>query len=507
MSDRFGRRPGVVAAVASIALGGAVLAGATPAIGTPVVSEQRLDASDAEAFDAFGSAVAVSGDRVVAGAPNGDADEIDFGAVYVYEADGSGGWAERKLTASDGAAGDQFGNAVAVSGDRIVVGAPSDDDRGTGSGSVYVFEADGSGEWAEHKLTASDGESNDWFGHAVAVSGDRIVVGAPFDDDGASGSGSVYVFEPDGSGGWSEQKVTASDGAADDTLGYSVAVSGDRIVAGARLDDDRGPESGSAYVFEADGSGGWAEQKLTASDGAASDTFGFAVAVSGGRIVVGSRLDDDSGDASGSAYVFEADGSGGWAEQKLTASDGAELDMFGHAVAISGDRIAVGARRHDGAGSDRGAVYVMELDGSGGWAEQKLVASDGDDSDFLGTSLALSGDRVVAGTPFRIVGGAAYVFTLEPLVTDADGDGVADSHDVCAGTELSQAAPAGLKKNRYWSTATGAFVDANGRLAPYTVADTAGCSASQVIAVAGLGNGHTRFGITLSALEAWVAAH
>ena len=360
---------------------------------------------------------------------------------------------EEKLTASDAASGDQFAWSVAVSGDRVVVGAPSDDDLGSDSGSVYVLEPDGAGGWSETHLTASDGAANDFFGAAVAVSGGRVVVGAQLDDDLGSDSGSVYVFEPDGAGGWSKTKLTASDGAANDQFGASVAVSGDRVVVGAPFDDDLGFSSGSGYVLEPDGAGGWSESKLTASDGAALDFFGYSVAVSGDRVVVGAVADDDLGSDAGSAYVFEPDGAGGWSGTKVTASDGAALDFFGFSVAVSGDRVVMGAR--------------------------------GDD-DLVSNS------------------GSAYVFGLTPV--DADGDGVADASDVCAGTDLTEPAPAELKKNRYWTAADGGFIDATGKLSPYTIADTAGCSASQVIQAAGLGSGHLRFGITASALAAWVAA-
>ena len=230
---------------------------------------------------------------------------------------------EEKLIASDGAAGDVFGQSVAISGDRVVVGAPQDDDLGVESGSVSVLESDGSGDWSETKLMAPDGSEFDRFGFSVAVSGDRVVVGAPFDGDLSSASGSAYVFEPDGSGGWSETKLTAFDGAATDLFGWSVGVSGDRVVVGAR----RAGDVGAVYVFEPDGSGGWSQAKLTALDGAAGDLFGWSVGVSGDRVVVGALQHDDLGADSGSAYVFEPDGAGDWSETKLTASDGAANDQ------------------------------------------------------------------------------------------------------------------------------------------------------------------------------------
>ena len=325
--------------------------------------------------------------------------------------------AKLALTASDGAAGDQFGRSVAVSGDTVVVGVPSDDDNGFNAGSAYVFVEPGGG-WAgsltpDAQLTASDGAASDSFGFSVAVSGDTVVVGRTFRDGGATDSGSAYVFvEP--SGGWTgslteDAKLTASDGAARDQFGFAVAVSGDTVVVGAQGDDDNGSNSGSAYVFVAPG-GGWAgsltqDAKLTAGDGEASDQFGLSVAVSGDTVVIGVHGDDDNGSNSGSAYVFVEPG-GGWAgslteDAKLTASDGAVDDRFGRSVAVSGDTVVVGAAVDDDDGTDSGSAYVF-VEPGGGWAgslteDAKLTASDGAAGNQFGFSVAVSGDTVVVG--------------------------------------------------------------------------------------------------------------
>ena len=194
---------------------------------------------------------------------------------------------ETKLTASDGAAADIFGFSVAISGDTAVVGAALDDVPGaanddTASGSAYVFVRS-AGAWSEQqKLTASDAAAGDLFGRSVAISGESVVVGAFNDDDTASDSGSAYVFQRSGTTWSQEAKLTASDAALSDFFGFSVAISGDTAVVGAHLDDDAGGDSGSAYVFQRS-AGVWSEQqKLTASDAALADEFGFSVAISGG---------------------------------------------------------------------------------------------------------------------------------------------------------------------------------------------------------------------------------
>jgi len=271
----------------------------------PIIEDARLVASDGEAGDAFGFSVAVSGETVVVGA---FADDIgantDQGSAYVFVRP-AGGWAgalaeNAKLIASDGVAFEDFGISVAVSGDTVVVGAligNVGDDNGQGSAYVFVKPAGG---WAglptqAAKLTASDGTPFDFFGDSVAVSGDTVVVNAPFGDVGQNREqGSAYVFVKP-AGGWAGQpqenaKLVASDGAANDfsfSLGFdeSVAVSGDTVVVGAAGHDvGTNTDQGSAYVFVKP-VGGWAgtlteSAKLTASDGAAGNLFGSSVGAS-----------------------------------------------------------------------------------------------------------------------------------------------------------------------------------------------------------------------------------
>ena len=252
---------------------------------------------------------------------------MSSGSAYVFEDSGSGFAQTQKLTASDAAAGDRFGVSVAVSGSTIVVGACEDDDGGSSSGSAYVFEDSGSGFVETQKLTASDAAAGDRFGKSVAVSGSTIVVGAYEDDDGGPRVRRTFL-KTAVSGFVETQKLTASDAAADDWFGESVAVSGSTIVVGALRDDDGGSSSGSAYIY--DGSGGvFVEtQKLGASDAAANDRFRqFGGGVGLDHRGRGANRDDDAGTRSGSAYVFEDSGSGFVETKKLTASDAAAEDL------------------------------------------------------------------------------------------------------------------------------------------------------------------------------------
>ena len=202
------------------------------------------------------------------------------------------------------------------------------------------------------KLIAEDSASNDFFGFSIALSDDTAVIGALRDDDNGVDSGSVYVFTRFGTN-WSQQtKFTATDSGAGDEFGGHVALDGDIAVIGARHDDDKGVDSGSAYVFTRSGTA-WSQQaKLTASDGAAGDEFGYSVAISGDTAVIGAPRDDDKSDDSGSAYVFTRSGST-WSQQaKLEATDGAAGDVFGISVAISGDTVVIGADLADEKGSN-----------------------------------------------------------------------------------------------------------------------------------------------------------
>ena len=240
-----------------------------------------------------------------------------------------------KLTASDGAAGDELGHDSAISGDRAIVGARLDGDRGSQPGSAYLFDVTTGQE--PFKLTASDGLWGDEFGRSVSISGDRAIVGSPFDDDYGLDSGSAYIF--DVTTGQELFQLIASDAALGDRFGYRVSINGDRALVAATGNDDDGSNSGSAYIFDV--TTGQELFKLIASDAAAGDGFGHGAAISGDRAILGAVSDDDGGSFSGSAYIFDV--TTGQELFKLTASDGAEGDEFGSSVSISGDRAIVGA--------------------------------------------------------------------------------------------------------------------------------------------------------------------
>lgn len=385
----------------------------------------RLLGAGVDSGDQSGSAVCISGDTLVLGAPF-DSDALSqAGAVYVFLESSSGWDQEAKLSASDASAFSTFGESLSLSGDTLLVGASGDGANGSFAGAAYVFTRSGSTWTQEAKLLAADGAANDLFGFAVALDGDSAVVGAWLDDDAGTSSGSAYVFVRNG-GLWTQQaKLLPNDLADRDNFGEVVAISGDTIVCGARHDDDDGLSSGSAYAFVRSGNN-WSQQaKFVASDGAGFDTFGCSVAISGDTVLVGACLEDEGGMNAGAAYVFQRSGTN-WSQQaKLLAMDAAGGDLFGASVSLDAESALIGASFADlsgGAVTSAGAAYVFRRSASFFWNQQfKLSASDAAADDRFGQDVSLDGERFVVGAGLQddestssLDNGAAYAFQRGP---------------------------------------------------------------------------------------------
>jgi hypothetical protein len=269
----------------------------------------------------------------------------------------------------------------------------------------------------EQKLTASDGARGHRFGFSVAISGSILVVGAEGDVLNDNTQDAAYIFERQ-AGSWVEkQRLSASDGLPTHGFGLSVAVSGSTILVGAPFDAITGNNQGSVSVFEREGQS-WVEtQKLTGSDDHPQQQFGRSIAISGSTIVIGAPFDGEV--EQGAAYIFNHQG-GSWTEtQKLIASDGGQLEFFGTSVAVSGSTIASGSQRATVGGNiAQGAAYIFNRQG-GSWTEtQKLIASDGQANAIFGHSIALSGSTIVVGAPFDTISGnalqgSAYIFNRQ----------------------------------------------------------------------------------------------
>ena len=355
----------------------------------------EVTASDKKPYDQFGWSVSISGNYALVGAPREEEDSAGTntmtasGSAYFIERNTAGIWNEvQKIVANDRAAFDYFGGSVAISGNYAIIGAAEEDEDQDGnntmtnSGSAYVFERDAAGVWNEiQKIVASDRDVQDRFGFSVSISDSFVIIGTPFESEDTSGlnnlghSGSAYIFERNGSGVWNQkQKIVASDRAQFDEFGFSVSLSSKYAIVGAYSENEDAtginsmPQSGSAYIFERNGSGVWHEvQKVVASDRFDNDFFGNSVSISGNYAIIGAFYEshDTSGlnlkVGAGSAYIFERNGSGFWHQaQKIVASDRAQLDHFGKSVSISGNYAIIGA--YD---EDENALGSNTLDQSG----------------------------------------------------------------------------------------------------------------------------------------------
>jgi hypothetical protein len=346
----------------------------------------------------FGRSVDINsaGTRIVVGAHYDDEGANDAGAAYVYSYIGGtwtldtvSGVSTGRIQASDKAANDRFGNSVAMNGDgtRIIVGSMQDDDGGSSSGSAYIYTYSGGSWGTEKKLVASDDQADDQFGTSVAITSDgtKVVVGAPYEDTGGSAYGKVYTYiYNSGTGNWDESsqklQATSFEGTGDKAFGISVNMNADgtKMIVGAHFEDTGTSgvstnDSGSAYIYTYSGGSWGSEVHLRASDATAAiadgsdDEFGWRVRMNndGTKVIVGAKYEDVGGTDSGAAYVFEYDGSN-WNEVvKLKAHDGAADDDFGFSVAMSGDgkRVVVGAEEDDDTpGSASGSVYVYDRD-------------------------------------------------------------------------------------------------------------------------------------------------
>ncbi len=314
---------------------------------------------------------------------------------------------QAKLTASDGAADDRFGYSVSISSDgtTALIGAYFADPSGkTEAGAAYIFTRSGATWTQQAKLTASDGAANDYFGTSVSISSDgtTALVSAPdADPSGKTSTGAAYIFTRSGATWTQQAKLTASDGASNDFFGYSVSISsdGNTALVGAYLSDPSGKgNAGAAYIFTRSGATWTQQAKLTASDGAADDRFGVSVSISsdGTTALIGAYQADPSGITNaGAAYIFTRSGSTWTQQAKLTASDGAANDYFGTSVSISsdGNTALVGAYTADPSGkTDAGVAYIFTRSGTTWTQQAKLTASDAGADDNFGYSVSISSD-------------------------------------------------------------------------------------------------------------------
>jgi hypothetical protein len=388
----------------------------------------------------FGNAVAISGNTMVVGARFDGTTASQAGAAFVYVLNGATWTQQAVLLANDGAVADKFGYSVAISENTIVVGAYNDDSPLSNAGSAYVFVRSGVTWSFQQKLTASDAAADDQFGVAVAIGGPTIFVGANFSDQPSnSDAGAVYRYSQSGTVWTQVQKLIPAGGVIlGDHFGESLAVSGTKLVVGSPGADIPFTAAGSVYVFVEGGGGVFSQQdKISIPTGANGDSFGNSVAIEGNTLVGGALQYTPiiAQPAYGAAYVYEFNGSAWVSQGRLTASDGASVDRFGYSVAVSNNVVAVGAREDDtvAGGPDAGSAYIFTRSGATWTEQQKLAQGDPFNGDRFGGSVAMSFGNLVIGAAEKALSspngqGAVYYFKILTPSTrfDFDGDLKAD---------------------------------------------------------------------------------
>ena len=401
----------------------------------------------------FGVSVGLTGDTALIGSHAGIAGVFVNAPLLPWEL-------QTELSPGSDSAG--FGAVVAIDDGTVLVGAPPDSgqDSENDDGSAYVFVRNRYGYWYQQAwLHEPGGSSADNYGAHVAVSGDTAVVTA----DNESNNGAVYVYVRDNYGNWSQQAMLVADLPADnDHFGSSVAIDGDRLLVGATgHDSSAGKNAGIAYVFERDTDGNWNQQtSLTASDGAAQDYFGYSLALSGNHALIGAPGSDTAGSDSGAAYVFVRDNGGNWQQQKkLQAYDAVPYLYFGYDASLDADRALIGIKGvcspcpsvipefdpdaddiwlygEIRAGDHDDGAYLSVAGSASNWNKQGKLTSQAVAGDRFGRSVAVNDSYALVGAPLHegnhVDAGSAYAFTVaDSDLVDKDDDGVLDFSDNC----------------------------------------------------------------------------
>lgn len=381
-------------------------------------SEQAI-LGENKAYAEFGEAVAIDGDVIVIGDSNaiynGDDGPGVYGVAHIYTRTGTTWTHQKTLKASDEGDGHNFGVSVAVSGQTVVVGAEDADSNANGDGAVYVYTG---ANWSTEAILGGS-EADDEFGDAVAIDGNTIVVGDPEEDtNGLTDAGAVHVYAGSGSSWTLQASLDAGANAvADGVFGDSVDISGNTIVVGAPGDD--ADDAGEAYVFTRSNSTWTQQARLTASNATNGDNFGFSVGVSGDNIVVGAWDESTTASSSGAAYIFNRSGAT-WTEQKLLkASAVANGEEFGFSVGISGDRIIVGDTEENyggpngfGGDEDQGAAYLFRIIPDTPEPRQRELGEPGIFLTLHGSPGERASGRVVEFGAFSAGARAPVVFSL-----------------------------------------------------------------------------------------------
>ncbi len=436
------------------------------------LSESQIAPADVMDDDFFGESIAIDGNRLVVGVRTADIGNLENpGAAYVFERI-DGQWQEvQKLTASSRSQQDFFGESVALEGDWLFIGAMGNDDEEQDGGAVYVFKRN-DGQWEQEQILYPDDRQDfHGFGWEIALQGDRVLVGAPLDEEVATQAGAVYMFERDErSDEWEQtQKILPQNIFPDvaSFFGTTMGLDGEHLIVGSPTDREVDRLAGAAYLFRLN-RGRWEQTDkllpppVAPPDSLEEDTFAREVALDGDWAFAGS-FDDEAcinkplfdpenpnSCVAGAVFAYQRQGNGDWEfQQKIIPEELEQFDYFGAiAIAVEGDYLTVGSRGDDDACPplqpeqnplfcDTGAAYLFKLVGNEWQKMDKFTASDADSLDFLGGTifsqgrpLGISGSHIAAGAPTLPFGqnpapklGAAYIFKFmnqDPVALDDD---------------------------------------------------------------------------------------
>ena len=358
----------------------------------------KLVAGDRRGGDQLGFAVAISGNEVITGAPKHSAGGLASGAAYIFEQKEDGAWVETiKLSDGETASEDQFGISVSISGNLAVAGAQQDDDIEPNAGAAYIFERSGTLWLQRAKLAADDAKAGDLFGNAAAINGETVLIGAPGVDGAGPEAGAAYVFIRSDTEWIQQAKLIGNDTSMFDHFGTAVALHENTAVIGAHGKDESSVDAGAAYIFVRNG-GSWTQQtKLTHQNAVPGDQFGRAVAIYGDSALIGAHRSDATGPDSGAAYIFTRNG-GTWRQDfQLVPNDSGLGDEFGYAVDLTNGIAIIGAPKEDRREPDMGAAYVF-VETRDAWLQQaKLAATDAEAGDEFGSAVAIHEDAAIVG--------------------------------------------------------------------------------------------------------------
>ncbi|MCB9914904.1 MAG: FG-GAP repeat protein [Planctomycetes bacterium] len=461
----------MIRSLAALALAALV---ASPALAQHAPSTWPLDtlsAYDGQPAEIFGAALDAHGDLLAVGAQQFSNSVL--GKVYVYRRVANAWSLEDEFLPLTNTF-TQLGYSVAVSGDRIVAGAPFENNPGGNEGAVYVWHHDGVA-WSLEAHLVQANFANAGVGEDVAIDGDVIVSGAPYESIGGVQTGAAYVWRRIG-GTWTlEATLAPTDVSTITYYGSAVAIEGDLIAVGARSAPGLVPTSGAVYVYERSG-GTWTQtDKLVGSALGSSQPhqFGNALDIDGGRIAVGCYAFLGVGQASGLVYQYEKVGSA-WTEvAHVECSDAAPFTLFGASLDLDGGRLLVGSTGQTAALVNAGAMYLFEQVG-GEWLERaRLVESVATGSDQLGRGVAFAGGLAVGGA-WAYASGAGAVHTFDATLPAAVGTGFCFGDGSGTPCPCGNDAPLGSGRGCVNGTGVGAWLElvgtsslSAGDLAPY----------------------------------------